>query len=67
MKTYKVTIYTRSNDCISPINFVFQHTVEAKTAKQAKLYTWQHFDELFNSLNCSRNNLRIEVEQYTAE
>ena len=44
MKTYTVTIYTRSNACISPNKVIFQHIVEAKTAKQAKLYAWQYFD-----------------------
>ena len=67
MKTYSVTIYTRSNACISPNKVVFQHTEEAKTAKQAKLYAWQYFDALFNTLSYSRHDFRIEAEPYTAE
>ena len=67
MKTYTVTIYTRSNACISPSKVVFQHIVEAKTAKQAKLHTWQYFDAWFNSTVYSRNDLRIEAKSFTAE
>ncbi len=67
MKTYTVTIYTRSNACISPNKVVFQHTVEAKTAKEAKLYTWQYFDAWFNSSGYSRHDMRIEAKQHTAE
>lgn len=67
MKIYVVTIYTRSNACINPNKEVFKHTLETKTAKQAKLYTWQYFDKWFNSLSYSRHDLRIEAEPYTAE
>ena len=67
MKTYSVLIYTRSNACISPNKFVFHHTVEAKTAKQAKLYAWQYFDTWFNSAEYSRHDLRIEAIQSPAE
>ena len=67
MKTYLVTIYTRSNACISPDKIVFQHIVEAKTAKQAKLYTWQYFDAWFNSAEYSRHDLRIEAKSFKAE
>lgn len=67
MKYYTVTIYTRSNACISPDKFVFQHTAEAKTAKQAKLRTWQYFDAWFNTIGYSRHDLRIEAKPYTAE
>ena len=67
MKHYTVTIYTRSNACISPNKVVFQHTVGAKTAKKAKLYTWQYFDAWFNSLSYSRHDLRIEAKPFTAE
>ena len=67
MKTYTVSIYTRSNACISPNKFVFQHTAEAKTAKQAKLRTWYYFDTWYNSLNYSRHDLRIEAKPCTAE
>ena len=66
-KYYTVTIYTRSNACISPNKFVFKHTVEAKTAKQAKLYAWQYFDAWYNSTGYSRHELRIEAIQCTAE
>ena len=67
MKTYLVTIYTRSNACISPNKVVFQHTVGAKTAKKAKLYTWLYFDAWYNSTGYSRHDLRIEAELFTAE
>ena len=67
MKIYTVTIYTRSNACISPNKVVFQYTTEAKTAKQAKLRTWQYFDAWLNSIGYSRHDLRIEAKQYTAE
>ena len=67
MKKYTVTLYTRSNACISPNKAVFQHIVEGKTAKQAKLYTWQYFNAWFNSAEYSRHDLRIEAKQYTAE
>ena len=67
MKKYSVTIYTRSNACISPNKVVFQHTAEAQTAKQAKLYTWQYFDAWFNSTGYSRHDLRIEAKPFTAE
>ena len=67
MKQYLVTIYTRSNACISPNKVVFKHTAEAKTAKQAKLRTWYYFDTWFNCLSYSRHDLRIEAKQYTAE
>ena len=67
MKNYEVTIYTRSNACIRPDKIVFQHIVEAKTAKQAKLYTWQYFGAWFNSAEYSRHDLRIEAKPGTAE
>ena len=67
MKTYLVTIYTRSNACISPNKVIFQHIVEAETAKQAKLHTWQYFDAWFNSTGYSRHDLRIEAKPFTAE
>ena len=67
MKYYTVTIYTRSNACISPNKFVFKHTVEAKTAKQAKLYAWHFFDAWYNSARYSRHDLRIEAKPCTAE
>ena len=67
MKNYLVTIYTRSNACISPNKFVFKHTVEAETAKQAKLYTWYYFDAWFNSTEYSRHDLRIEAKSFKAE
>ena len=67
MKRYAVTIYTRSNACISPNKVVFQHTVETKTAKQAKLHTWYYFNTWFNSTVYSRHDLRIEAKPFTAE
>lgn len=67
MKNYAVTIYTRSNACISPNKVVFQHTVEAETAKQAMLYTWYYFNAWFNSTDYSRHDLRIEAKPCTAE
>ena len=67
MKTYLVTIYTRSNACTSPNKFVFQYTEEAKTAKQAKLYTWHYFNAWYNRTGYSRHDLRIEAKPYTAE
>ena len=67
MKIYRVTIYTRSNACISPNKEVFKHMLEAKTAKQAMLYTWYYFDTWFNAIGYSRHDLRIEAKQYTAE
>ena len=67
MKYYKVTIYTRSNACIRPNNAIFRHTVEAKTAKQAKLRTWDYFNTWINTIGYSRHDLRIEAEPLTAE
>ena len=67
MKTYLVTIYTRSNACISPNKEIFKHMLEAKTAKQAKLRTWYYFDAWFNSAGYSRHDLRIEAKPFTAE
>ena len=67
MKTYIVTIYTRSNACVNPNKAVFHQAFKAKTAKQAKLYTWQCFNAWFNSIGFSRHDLRIEAKQYTAE
>ena len=67
MKKYAVTIYTRSNACINPNKVIFQHIVEAKTAKQAKLYTWYYFNAWYNSAEYSRHDLRIEVKQCPAE
>ena len=67
MKKYSVTIYTRSNACISPNKVIFQHIVESKTAKQAKLHTWHYFDAWYNSTGYSRHDLRIEAKQCTAE
>ena len=67
MKNYTVTIYTRSNACISPDKIVFQHIVEAKTAKLAKLYVWYYFNSWYNSTGYSRHDLRIEAKPCTAE
>ena len=67
MKTYSVTIYTRSNACISPNKEVFKRTLEAKTAKQAKLYTWYAFNAWYNNTGYSRRDLRIEAKPFTAE
>lgn len=67
MKNYEVTIYTRSNACINPNKVILHHIVEAETAKQAKLYTWYYFNAWFNSAEYSRNDLRIEAKQHTAE
>ena len=67
MKNYLVTIYIRSNACISPNKIVFQHIAEAETAKQAKMHTWYYFDAWFNSIGYSRNDLRIEAKSFTAE
>lgn len=67
MKKYLVTIYTRSNACISPNKVVFQHIAEAKTAKQAKLRTWYYFIAWYNSTGYSRHDLRIEAKLFTAE
>ena len=67
MKKYAVTIYTRSNACINPNKEVFKHTLEAQTAKLAKLYVWYYFDAWYNSAGYSRHDLRIEVKTFTAE
>ena len=67
MKTYLVKIYTRSNACINPNKEVFKHTLEAETAKQAKLHTWQYFDVWFNSTGYSRHDLRIEAKSFKVE
>ena len=67
MKKYAVTIYTRSNACISPDKEVFKRMLAAKTAKQAKLYAWQIFDIWYNSAHYSRHDLRIEAKECTAE
>ena len=67
MKTYLVTIYTRSNACINPNKEVFQLIFEAKTAKSAKIAVWYYFDTLFNSTHYSRHDLRIEAKLFMAE
>lgn len=67
MKKYTVTVYTRSNACISPGKAVFQHIVEGKSAKQVKQYAWYYFNAWYNSTGYSRHDLRIEAKQYTAE
>ena len=67
MKKYTVTIYTRSNACISPNKEVFKRTTNAKTAKLAKLYTWYQFDVWYNSIGYSRHDLRIEAKPCIAE
>ena len=67
MKKYLVTIYTRSNACINPNKVIFQHIVEAETAKQVKLYTWYYFNAWYNSAEYSRHDLRIEANAFTAE
>lgn len=67
MKNYEVTIYTRSKACISPNKEVFKRTLEAKTAKQAKLCIWYTFNAWYNNTGYSRHDLRIEVKQHTAE
>ena len=66
-KKYTVTIYTRSNACINPNKEVFKHTLEAQTAKEAKLYTWYYFNAWCNSIVHSRYDLRIEAKPCTAE
>ena len=67
MKYYTVTIYTRSNACISPNKEVFKRMTKAETAKQAKLYTWYYFNAWFNSAEYSRHDLRIEAKSFKAE
>ena len=67
MKHYTVTIYTRSNACVNPNKAVFHQAFKAKTAKEAKLYTWQCFNAWYNSAEYSRHDLRIEAEQCPAE
>ena len=67
MKYYTVTIYTRSNACISPNKEVFKCMTKAKTAKLAKLYTWCYFNVWFNSAEYSRHDLRIEAKSFKAE
>ena len=67
MKNYLVTIYTRSNACMSPNKIVFQHIAEAETAKQAKIHTWYYLNAWLNSIGYSRNDLRIEAKSFTAE
>ena len=67
MKYYLVTIYTRSNACISPNKVVFKHTAEAKTVNQAKLRAWHFFDAWYNSARYSRHDLRIEAKSFKAE
>ena len=67
MKTYLVTIYTRSNACISPNKVIFQNIVENETAKKAKLYAWYYFNAWYNSTDYSRHDLRIEAKPCTAE
>ena len=66
-KYYTVTIYTRSNACISPNKEVFKRMTKAKTAKLAKLYTWCYFIAWFDSTNYSRHDFRIEAKPCTAE
>ena len=67
MKNYTVTIYTRSNACVSPNKIVSQQVFESETAKQAKLYAWQYFDAWYNSTGYSRHDLRIEAKSFKAE
>ena len=67
MKTYLVTIYTRSNACVSPNKIVSQQVFEAKTAKSAKINAWHFFDAWYNSVRYSRHDLRIEATPLEAE
>ena len=67
MKIYTVTIYTRSNACVSPNKIVSQQVFEAKTAKSAKINAWHFFDNWYNSARYTRHDLRIEAEPFTAE
>ena len=67
MKKYTVTLYIRSNACISPNKAVFQHIVEGKSAKQVKQYAWYYFSAWYNSTGYSRHDVRIEVKPFTAE
>ena len=67
MKTYTVTIYTRSNACINPNKIVFKRIFEAKTAKSAKINVWHYVGDWCNALGYSRHDLRIEAKPYTAE
>ena len=67
MKKYTVTLYIRSNACISPNKAVFQHIVEGKSAKQVKRYAWYNFNAWYNSAEYSRHDLRIEAKPFTAE
>ena len=67
MKKYSVTIYTRSNACVSPNKIVSQQVFEAKTAKSAKINAWHFFDAWYNSTGYSRHDLRIEAKPCTAE
>ena len=67
MKHYTVTIYTRSNACISPNKEVFKQNFEAKTAKSAKINAWHYFNAWYNSTGYSRHDLRIEAKSFKAE
>ena len=67
MKKYLVTIYTRSNACVSPNKIVSQQVFEAKTAKSAKINAWHFFDAWYNSARYSRHDLRIEAKSFAAE
>lgn len=67
MKTYEVTIYMRSNACVSPNKIAFKLLFEAKTAKSAKIGAWYYFNTWFNTAQYSRRDFRIEVKPYTAE
>lgn len=67
MKTYIVTIFTRSNSCISPNKFLFSDILPATTIKNAKIDAWHIFDFWHNDMNLSRHDVRIEAKQFTAE
>ena len=67
MKYYTVTIYTRSNACVSPNKIVSQQVFEAKTAKSAKINAWYYFNAWYNSIGYSRHDLRIEAKSFKAE
>ena len=67
MKTYKVTLYIRSNACISPNKAVFQHIVKGKSAKQVKQYAWYYFNAWYNTIGYSRHDVRIEAAPLEAE
>ena len=67
MKKYEVTIYTRSNACLSPNKKLATGSLPANSIKNARIDAWEFFNHWFNNMKLHRNDVRIEVKPFTAE